>query len=353
MEKFTTAAAMAVFGFAALTAADATAARQRTFVASYGSDANLCTLIAPCHTFAPAVVQTLEGGEVVVLDGAEFGPVTITQSISIIAPRAVHAGIAVASGTGIVINAPGKSVRLEGISLEASGGAVGVRVDDAELVLIERCTITGFSNAVSRASAAASKIFIHDTTIRDSGVGIYTDGATKTVVDHSRLEKNSGAGMRVGSDSLVTIANSVIARNGTHGVLIQPTAGTASTAIVGTSIVENGGDGVHASAAGASIVTLSLSKSELRRNASGLAVDAVAGATIGMDVEDSALSDHANAGISTSNVGGTVKVTISGITLTGNGTGVVNSGALIESRGNNTFNYNGANGGPFTALPGV
>jgi len=49
---------------------------------------------------------------------------------------------------------------------------------------------------------------------------------------------------------------SVIALNGTHGVLIQPTTGTARTAIVGTSIVENGGDGVHASAAGASIVTL-------------------------------------------------------------------------------------------------
>jgi len=91
----------------------------------------------------------------------------------------------------------------------------------------------------------------------------------------------------------------------------------------------------------------------LRRNASGLAADAVAGATIGMDAEDSALSDHANAGISTSNVGGTVKVAISGNTLTRNGTGVANSGALIESRGNNTFNYNGANGGPFTALPGV
>ena len=81
MEKFTTAAAMAVFGFAALTAADATAARQRTFVASYGSDANLCIIAAPCRTFPPAVALTLNGGEVVVLDSGEFGSVTITQSI--------------------------------------------------------------------------------------------------------------------------------------------------------------------------------------------------------------------------------------------------------------------------------
>jgi len=334
-------------------ATDAIAVAQRTFVASYGSDANLCKIAAPCRTLAPAVAQTQDGGEVIVLDSAEFGPVTITQSIAIIGPRAVHAGIAVASGAGIAINAPGKTVRLEGLSLEASGGAVGVRVDDAGLVVIERCTITGFSDAGIRASAAASKIFVSDTAIRDNSVGIFTDGATKTVVDRSRVERNSGVGMRVGSGSLATIANSVIAFNGTHGVLIQPMASTAKTAVVGTSIVENGEDGIHASAAGASIVTLSLSTSELRRNARGLGSDAAAGGTIGMDIEDSAFSDHANAGVSTSNVGGTLKVTLSGNTLVRNGIGIMNSGALIETGGNNTFNYNGANGGPFTALPGV
>ena len=348
MRKFTSAAGIAGFGFAMLTAANATAAQQRTFVASYGSDANLCKIAAPCRTFASAVAQTLDGGEVIVLDGAEYGAVTITRSIAIVGPRAVYAGITVPSGAGIVINAPGIRVRLEGLSIKGFGGTVGLRVDAADLVLVDRCTIEGFSDAGIRSSVGAPNILVHDTAIRDNGIGIVVDGPTRIVVEHGRLDKNAGAGMRIGSGAAATIANSVFAFNGTHGLLIQPAAGTAGAAVVGTLFAENGGDAIHASAAPSTNITLSLSTSELRRNVNGLAVDANAGATVGVDAEDSAFSDHAGAGIAASNTGGTVKFTISGNVITRNGTGVANSGALIESRGDNTFNYNGSNGGPLT-----
>ena len=78
-----------------LTSTDAAATAQRTFVASSGNDANVCSLTLPCRGFAAAVAQTTAGGEVIVLDSGGYGPVTITQSVSLIAPAGVYGGITV------------------------------------------------------------------------------------------------------------------------------------------------------------------------------------------------------------------------------------------------------------------
>src|SRR5215470_7149502 len=91
---------------------------QRTFVASTGDDgpsaAAGCTLAQPCRSFAAAMAHTLFGGEVVVLDSAGYGPVTISQSVAITAPAGVYAGISVltASGDGVVVAGAGIDVVL-------------------------------------------------------------------------------------------------------------------------------------------------------------------------------------------------------------------------------------------------
>jgi len=48
-------------------------------------DSNPYSRTAPCRIFTMAVAQTAPGGSVVVLDSAGYGPVTIGQSISLIA----------------------------------------------------------------------------------------------------------------------------------------------------------------------------------------------------------------------------------------------------------------------------
>src|SRR5215472_15085253 len=68
---------------------------QRTFVSVSGSDGNTCTRTAPCRTLAQAISQTNAGGEVVVLDSAGYGSVTISKSITVTAPAGVYAGISV------------------------------------------------------------------------------------------------------------------------------------------------------------------------------------------------------------------------------------------------------------------
>jgi len=80
------------------------ATAQRTFVASSGSDANPCSRDLPYRSFAAAILQTNANGEVVAIDSAGYGPMTITQSVTIVAAPGVHAGISVFSGEGITVN---------------------------------------------------------------------------------------------------------------------------------------------------------------------------------------------------------------------------------------------------------
>src|SRR5437870_5836210 len=115
-------------GHAPATAHRAAALAQRTFVsAATGNDANPCTRAAPCRNFAAAIAQTLPGGEVVVLDSGGYGTVTITQSVSLIAPPGVYAGISVFAGTGITINAGASDVvTIRGLTLNGLGGQDGI-----------------------------------------------------------------------------------------------------------------------------------------------------------------------------------------------------------------------------------
>src|SRR5262245_18595184 len=102
---------------------------QRILVASYGAPTNVafsCPITKPCRGFSEAIGVTNPKGEVLVLDSAGYGPVTITKSVSIIAPPGIYAGVTAFSGDGITINAPGGTVVLRGLSVNGQGGLIGI-----------------------------------------------------------------------------------------------------------------------------------------------------------------------------------------------------------------------------------
>lgn len=74
-----------------------------TWVASYGSDANLGTQTSPYGDFATAVANTTAGGIVSVLDPGDYGPVTLSQSITIDGTGGGSVGFT--GGEGVFINA--------------------------------------------------------------------------------------------------------------------------------------------------------------------------------------------------------------------------------------------------------
>src|SRR5262245_7517923 len=79
-----------LFATGASQAAPPTATPQlRTYVAGTGKDNNPCSAFSPCQTFQAALALTLPGGEVYVLDSANYGPVTINKSVTITSEGAV------------------------------------------------------------------------------------------------------------------------------------------------------------------------------------------------------------------------------------------------------------------------
>ena len=242
-----------VLSVASSTAAMASA--QRTFVASYGNDANPCSLTLPCRSFAAALGQTAPVGEVIVLDSAGYGSVVIAQSAAIIAPPGVYAGVTVTGSIGIAIDAPGVVVVLRGLSINGQGGNVGVAflhgakrtVEDSEIANIVTAGIVG--------SYDGGDLIVRNTVIRNASTCIDT-GIHDSVLDGVRLENCSGVGILAGGSN-VTITNSVLANNPVMGVLASAQVfGSSVNVMVSHSSISGSADAFVAAAATSASATL-------------------------------------------------------------------------------------------------
>lgn len=206
----------------ALAPMSASGASQRTFVSGRGSDAAACSVTLPCRSFAAAILQTIAGGEVIVLDSAGYGPVTIAQSVTITAPPGVYAGISVPASTltGVVVNAPSVIVILRGLTINSTGGVVGISFVQGDGLTVERCRISGFGHAAGNsgiAQVSVGKLGVRDTVISDSYFGLYL-GAGNATLDGVSIERTA-VGVNVPGGK-VTIRGSAIS-DGQVGVQVE------------------------------------------------------------------------------------------------------------------------------------
>ena len=193
-------------------------AAQRHFVKSDGVDNASCSITSPCRQFAAAVALVNPGGEVIALDSAGYGAVTIGKSVALIAPRGIYGGISVFSGDGVTLDGSGISVVLRGLSINGQGGAYGIRFVAGWSLNVEECEISNFASVPGDPASGAAiyvvanntKVVVRDTVIRDSRVGIkFADGAAaQSFVDGAHFEHVAGYGY-YGSDGKHTISNSV------------------------------------------------------------------------------------------------------------------------------------------------
>src|ERR1700674_3600478 len=101
-------------------------AAQRAFVSSSGNDANTasgCGLAMPCRSFASAQTVVSDGGEIVALDAAGYGPIAITKNVTITANPGFYAGIAAPSGDAVTIATAGIKVTLRGLNISSIGAS--------------------------------------------------------------------------------------------------------------------------------------------------------------------------------------------------------------------------------------
>jgi hypothetical protein len=163
-------------------------AAPRTFVASWGNDANACSRGAPCRSFQVAIGAADAGGEVVALDSGGYGPFSVTKSLSVIVPDGVHAGITVTGNVGIDVDvAATDSVLLRGLALNmtASLNFSAIRLSSAGALVVDRCTMNatghhGNGILVSGAQAGElARLTVSDTTVRGFTLGVYASGTSE------------------------------------------------------------------------------------------------------------------------------------------------------------------------------
>jgi hypothetical protein len=233
-----------------------------------GDDANPCTRTAPCATFAGALAVTAAGGEIDVLDPGDFGPVTITKSISIVG-NGVTAGI-VASGVDAITISAGFNdvVTLKGLTLEGTGlGLSGIKFNVGAALQVENCTINNFTvNGIDfNPSGVSALLTVKNSTIRNNAGtgaggmgGVYlhpvTVGARATFIgvhfDHNKI------GLRADDNSFASMKDSDVLANSMTGVLAMSTSLGVTIDIENCLVAQNLGDGIT-SKGGSSTITLS------------------------------------------------------------------------------------------------
>ena len=224
-----------LFLILALLATGASAA-QRTFVKSDGVDTNPCSLPQPCRTFGAAMLLTNFGGDIVTLDSAGYGPVTITQPVSILVPSGVYAGVSVNGGQvdGIVVDIAngGGPVYLRGLQINGQGGTNGVRINRGGRVILESVSISGFYNSggghaiLDNSTSPYTELVLRNVVIRDGDNGVVVDGTAgnKTVSIENSLISGFGNTACVSlTDSVnMVVSNTTIEDCNTGFALTQP-----------------------------------------------------------------------------------------------------------------------------------
>ena len=298
---------------------------QRTFVSSNGNDLNVCSITFPCRTFGRALTQTDVGGEIIAVDSAGYGSVTVNKAVSIIAPPGMYAGISVFSGDdGIVVNGAGIRVRLEGLSINGLGGNRGINNLNSSLLSVVRCSVSNMALRGINSAVAGGVVEITDTTATKNagwGLGVAGTGTTITVV-RSQFNNNANGGILIGNGVTASIADSVANANATTGIQVSASAGSTTRASVSRSVVSgNGLDGATADGiAAGGTATLDIAHSTVQHNA-GLGVGATSGGgTSSVFAAANVVSDNGLGGIAAD--GANTFAVATGNTVTRNGTGI-------------------------------
>lgn len=249
----------------------------RTWVSGVGDDINTCGRKDPCRTFAGALAKTIAGGVISVLDSGGFGAVTITKAVTIENDGAL-ASILTGAGSGVIINAGASDiVVLRGLTIEGNGeGAHGINFLNGLSLFVENCRINRvLQNGINFVPGdGESRLFVNNTTIHNNnfaqGGGILIKPANKAAARASlnqvHVERNA-FGIKIEDRSIVTIRDSVIARNTNEGLWLFAAAEAAVLNLESSMVTLNEVAGVRSEG---DIATVRLAGVSILNNASGL-----------------------------------------------------------------------------------
>jgi hypothetical protein len=196
--------ALLLVGAAAVLAASAWSpahAIPRTFVSGTGGGA-VCSRAAPCATFQLAHDATDAGGEINCVDAGDYGPVTITKSITVDCAGTTGT-ITVGTGSdAVAVNGGGIAVRLRNVTIQgrAGGAGRGIVLFSGAALFVENCTIIDTNPfGIDFGSNTSAKLFVSDSTISNTQLGgmrllVGGSATVRALLDGIRVEKNGNVG---------------------------------------------------------------------------------------------------------------------------------------------------------------
>ena len=201
----------------------------RSYIASDGSDTNPCTLAQPCRLLPAALTAVANGGEIWMLDSANYNTATvsITKSVSILAvPGAVGSIVSLGGGAAVSIATSGLRVTLRNVSIGplagVAGATNGVEMNAASTLTIEQSLIANLpGNAITVGPFGSLRVA--DSTLRNNGeYAINLDVEVRAVVVSTHMLDNVGGGVSatggsVGTVTTATVSDSVMS-GGQYGV---------------------------------------------------------------------------------------------------------------------------------------
>jgi hypothetical protein len=204
----------------------------RTWVSGVGDDANPCSRTAPCKTFAGAISKTAANGEISVLDPGGYGTVTITKGMTISGDGTLASALNPNTNGFVVAAGPTDRVILRNLSINGGGlGLNGIRFLSGGTLVVEKCTMTGFTQTgIDVALTAAGNLVVNDTTITGGLIGIRTN-SLKGIPMNALLHRLviTGAGIGVDTTSGFTaISHSVVSQSSSIALLAEG-AGTLTS----------------------------------------------------------------------------------------------------------------------------
>jgi hypothetical protein len=306
--------------FAAILQAAPAQAQTRAFVSVAGNDSNSCVNAAsPCRHFQQAYNKMPNGGEIDVLDPANYGSLTVTHTLGIVG-RGWATLSPVAGQAAITINASSSdAITISGVQLDGAGisNTNGIVFNSGGSLTVTDCVARNFSN--NGANATGNGILIQPTT---------------------------------GSVNFV-ITNTTVSNNALYGIVYQPASGAPSTIGVIDHVTANANTwgivfytGLMTTNSGATIVNVS--NSLATGNVQGVHAEVGANTSVFKASIDNVTAFGNSEGIVASS---NTLVVIGRSTITGNGTGVFWSPNTLISYGNNQVTQNIADFDPAPPPP--
>ena len=212
----------------------------RAYLSAAGRDDNPCTLAAPCRLLPAAVAAVADGGEIWILDSANFntGQVLVTKSVSILAVPGALGSLVTTAQSALQVEGAGATVALRNLVIGPLPGsaAPAIQVYSGSLRM-EHCVVNRTDSGVELHLSASA--VIADSVFRDHGTfAIAVDSGSSVVVSRTHVSGSWMGIWIIAGESTAHVTDSVMNDN-FYGLYVSADTGVARAYVSRTTFTGN------------------------------------------------------------------------------------------------------------------